>query len=80
MSKIDKIIKKILNKPKDFTWDEMVLLLTHLGFQCLTGNGSRKKFIKGKFLIILNEPHPQNTILACYIKQVVNTLKKEGLI
>jgi len=80
MSKIDKIIKKILNKPKDFTWDEMIFLLAHLGFRRLTGDGSRRKFIKGKVLIVLHEPHPQNTVLPCYIKQVVNTLKKEGLI
>lgn len=80
MGKLDKILKRFLNKPKDFTWDELVFLLTNLGFQLIKNNGSRRKFIKGSIMINLHEPHPQKTILVCYIKQVIEVLKKEGLI
>lgn len=80
MSKFDKVLKKFLNKPKDFTWNELVFLLTNLGFSLITGNGSRRKFIKDNIVLILHEPHPHKTILVCYIKEVIDTLKKEGLI
>ncbi|MFA6990181.1 MAG: type II toxin-antitoxin system HicA family toxin [Candidatus Gastranaerophilaceae bacterium] len=80
MSKFDKVLKRFMSKPKDFTWDELTFLLKNLGFNLITGSGSRRKFIKGDIVLILHEPHPQKTILVCYIKETLNTLKKEGLI
>lgn len=81
MSKLDKILTRFLSKPKDFTWNELVFLLTHLGFELYRGDGSKRKFINSKGVRInLHEPHPENTVLVCYIKQVIETLKKERLI
>jgi hypothetical protein len=80
VSRFDKILKRFLSKPKDFTWNELVFFLTNLGFTLITGSGSRRKFIKGNVILILHEPHPRKTILVCYIKEIIDTLKKEGLI
>ena len=33
MSKKDKLIDKLLKKPKDFTFDEMVSLLSYFGYE-----------------------------------------------
>ena len=32
MSKVEKLIEKLKSRPKDFTWDEMLRVLTHFGF------------------------------------------------
>ena len=46
MSKIDKLIERLKSKPKDFSWDEMLKVLNHCGYnqisQGKTG-GSRRK-------------------------------------
>ena len=48
MSKKDKLINRLLKKPKDFTFDEMVSLLSYLGYELKQGGtGSGVKFIKG---------------------------------
>ena len=33
MSKKDKLIKRLLEKPKDFTFDELVSLLIYFGYE-----------------------------------------------
>lgn len=33
MSKKDKLIDKLMRKPKDFTFDEMVSLLSYFGYE-----------------------------------------------
>jgi len=80
MSKFDKILSRLLTKPKDFTWNEMIYLLTSLGFSIYKGDGSKRKFTKDNIKIILHEPHPQKTILVCYLKEVIEILKEEKLI
>jgi hypothetical protein len=42
MSRKDKLIQKLLSKPKDFTFDEMAALLSYFGYdlkQSGTGSG-----------------------------------------
>lgn len=46
MSKKDKLINRLLMKPKDFTFDEMVSLLSYFGYGLKQGGtGSGVKFI-----------------------------------
>lgn len=46
MSKKDKLIEKLLKKPKDFTFDEMESLLSYFGYQQKqSGTGSIVKFV-----------------------------------
>lgn len=66
MSKIEKLIERLLSRPKDFTWEEMKKILKYYGYEELakgkTG-GSRRKFVnKDNRVISLHEPHPQNIL------------------
>ncbi|MFY2510454.1 type II toxin-antitoxin system HicA family toxin [Vibrio pectenicida] len=64
MSKHDKLLNRLLSKPKDFTWDELNKLLSSFDYELSNGKGSRRKFIhrKKNQVISLHEPHPQNII------------------
>lgn len=69
MIKKDKLIDKLLKKPKDFTFDEMESLLSYFGYQLKQGGtGSRVKFIKdgNNEVINFHKPHPSG-ILKRYV-------------
>lgn len=79
MSKIDKLIEKLESKPKDFTWDELLKVLSHFGFKQIgqgkTG-GSRRKFVNdNKEVIILHEPHPQKVLKSYQLDIIIECLK-----
>ena len=79
MSKVDKLIEKLKTKPKDFTWDEAVKVLKHLGYSAMaqgkTG-GSRRKFVnKNKDIISLHEPHPQKVLKSYQLNIIIDHLK-----
>lgn len=84
MTKIDKLQKRFLTKPTDFKWDELKVLLNGLGYkECNAGktSGSRIRFIHEKHSdIILHKPHPRPELKSYQIKQVIDQLKKEGLL
>jgi len=82
MAKIDKLIARLLLRPADFTWDELVNVLGYLGYKELkkgkTG-GSRRKFAnEGKQIINLHKPHPGNIVKRYMIDQVIAVLKENG--
>lgn len=84
MTRKDKLIRRLLSKPKDFTWDELKTLLAGLEFEEVkvgkTG-GSRRRFVNSSGVVIsLHEPHPHNTLKRYQIEQVIESLKQEGLI
>ncbi len=81
MSKIEKLLDRLLNSPRDFTWDELVKILTHFGYEELvkgkTG-GSRRKFADtDKNIISLHKPHPGNILKTYAIKEVIAHLKEK---
>lgn len=83
MTKKDRLIERLKGKPKDFTFDELKNVLEHFGFIMCTGGktgGSRVKFLRGNSVIILHKPHPRKELLEYQIKQVIEALKKEGLL
>ena len=84
MSKHEKLLKKLLNKPKDFTWNELVKLLANYGFEEIqTGKtgGSRRGFLnKDNIPIKLHKPHPKEILKSYQIEQIIETLKQENLI
>jgi hypothetical protein len=83
MSKKDKLVEKLLKKPKDFTFDEMVSLLAYFGFtQQQGGTGSGVKFVRegSNEVINFHRPHPNNTLKKYVLDQVIEKLKKDGLI
>lgn len=84
MTKIDKLIEKFLNIPKDLEWTEFIKILSHYGFTVvpkgITG-GSRRCFKNNNGLkLYFHEPHPSNIVKTYAIRQVIETLKKEGIL
>jgi hypothetical protein len=85
MGSVDKLFKRFLTQPKDFTFDELVRLFNQIGFRLSTKgktSGSRVVFVnKEKELTIgFHKPHP-NTIIKQYLmKDILDYLKENKLI
>lgn len=65
MSKLEKKIKRLQSKPKDFTYDELKNILNNLGFDENNKgktSGSRVVFENKDFnkKIEIHKPHPKN--------------------
>lgn len=83
MSKKDKLIDKLLKKPKDFSFDEMKSLLSYFGYSLKQGGtGSGIKFIRGGSNDVINfhKPHPDSTLKRYILEQVIEKLKRDGSI
>lgn len=83
MSKKDKLINRLLLKPKDFTFDEMVSLLSYFGYELKQGGtGSGVKFIKQDSNEVINfhKPHPKGILKKYVLDQVIEKLRKDDLI
>lgn len=82
MSKIEKLIAIFLSKPKDLTWEELIIVLRFYGFEELPTektSGSRRKFTdKNKDIISLHKPHPKPIVKYYLIEQVLEYLKEKG--
>ncbi len=84
MSRKEKLISRFLQRPKDFTWDELTSLLKHIGYREVvlgkTG-GSRRRFVHpSAATITLHKPHPQNILKQYAIDQVLDVLKQEDML
>jgi len=81
LSKIEKLIIKLKNQPKDFSWDELVVLLNFFEYtEVKKGktSGSRRKFVNKELQIIsLHKPHPGNIMKSYVIKLVIKQLKEK---
>jgi hypothetical protein len=84
MTRKEKLIKRFLSRPKDFTWEELVSLLSGLGFEDVsTGKtgGSRRRFFNEEGVIItLHKPHPKNVLRRYQIEQIIQILQEEELL
>lgn len=84
MTKIDKLISKFLNNPKDLTYEELVQIMKNYGYtEIATGktSGSRKKFKnENNDIIMFHKPHPKNIIKTYIIEQIIEKLERNGLI
>ena len=81
MSKKDKLIDRLLKKPKDFSFDEMESLLLYLGYELKQGGtGSGVKFIKDGSNEVINfhKPHPSGILKRYVLDQVIEKLRKDG--
>ncbi len=83
MSRKEKLLKRMLSVPSDFTFDELKLVLESLGYSMTNKgktSGSRVAFIKEQSIIRIHKPHPKNIIKKGALKDVVNYLKDNDLI
>jgi len=79
MSKNEKLIVRFLSRPKDFTWNEIIRVLSHFGYEEIRNGktgGSRRKFANSKkHMISLHEPHPLNILKSYQIDLIIQHLK-----
>lgn len=85
LSTKEKLLKRLLEKRKDFTYGELKLLLEYFGFiEYNSGktSGSRVKFIntENKHIILLHKPHPGNILKSYVIEYIIKELIKGGYI
>ena len=84
MSRRDKLMAKLQRRPKDFAWEELAALLKLLGYaQTKPGRtgGSRRRFVHPTLTTItLHKPHPKNTLKAYTIDDILEFLKREGVL
>lgn len=82
MSKHEKALKRLASSPKDFTWQELVSLMTALSFELVRAGGSGRKFvhpITGGTLFI-HQPHPASVLKAYQVRDAIDLLKREGIL
>ncbi|HOX91680.1 MAG TPA: type II toxin-antitoxin system HicA family toxin [Spirochaetales bacterium] len=79
MSKEEKLIQRLLKRPKDFTYNELKKVLVHFGYienRVDKTSGSRVAFINNetKHIIRLHKPHPNNELKQYQIDQIIEEL------
>jgi hypothetical protein len=79
MSKLQKSVERLLGKPTDFAWSELIQLMTALGYELRTSGGSGRKFIDPTTgaVLFMHEPHPSRILKAYQIKAVIHFLRQE---
>ena len=85
MGKAERLLRRFLSKPKDFTYEELKRLLRSLGYEeAKTGktSGSRVAFInhETKHIIRLHKPHPKPELKQYQLNDVEEELKRMGVI
>ena len=83
MSKKEKLIARLLARPKDFNYDEAKVLLGFFNFEEKSKgktSGSRVEFVNGNNTILLHKPHPNGELKSYKVKQLIDTLKELKLI
>jgi len=85
MGRKDKLIERLKSHPKDFTFEEAETLLGYFGYRRLNKgktSGSRITFFRDdrSIQISFHKPHPRKELLNYQVKQLLETLEREGLI
>lgn len=85
MSKRDKLLEKLITKPRNFTFDELKKLLNGLDFKLDEkgkSSGSRIAFYnqQSRKIIMLHRPHPNKELKKYQIDIVIKVLKEIGVI
>lgn len=84
VSRKDKLLSRLLSRPKDFTYDELKALLMLFAYKednVGKTSGSAVCFINDKNHIIrLHKPHPDNIVKSYVVKMIIEELSKEGFI
>ena len=83
MTRRDKLIRRFRGRPKDFAWDELVRLLSGVGYAEVrtgTAGGARRRFVHPRApAISLHRPHPGNIVKMYAMDEVLRLLTEEKL-
>jgi len=80
MSTKDKLIERFKSLPSDFTFDELIRLLSFYGYKLENKgqtSGSRVIFMKGNDSIMIHRPHPSRIVKKKALKYIKDIIKKE---
>lgn len=84
MSKKDKLLSRLLSKPKDFTYDELKSLLHYYGYEeDASTSGSAvcfRRMSDNKIIMFMHKPHSPSILKSYQVNDVINALKEEGVI
>ena len=85
MNKREKLIRRFRTLPRDFTFEEVEVLLEGFGFTLVNKgatSGSRVKFYheKDQKAYIMHKPHPSNIIKGYIMRDILNFLMNNGYI
>lgn len=84
MSRHQKALERLCASPPpaNFKWADLRAILEHLGYDMLKNTGSRRKFVhrETKAIISCHEPHPSPDVDKGCIADVVEHLRRNGLI
>lgn len=84
MSKKEKLLARLKEKPKDFSFDEVVQLMGYFGYNIVAGGktgGSRVAFSNDrKDYIRMHRPHPKSILKAYQVQNLIDDLKERELI
>jgi hypothetical protein len=85
VSKKEKLLKRFLSKPKDFSWDELATLLGDFGYESAKGGktgGSRARFVNDSLgvVITMHKPHSPRVLKGYQIDQIINHLTEHGFL
>ena len=83
MSRREKLLKRFLAKPRDFSWRELETLLAGFGYELRSGGrtgGSRVRFVHPENgPISLHKPH-RASLKQYQLEQIRALLEEEGLL
>jgi hypothetical protein len=79
LSTLEKAIERLLSRPTDFTWNELLHLMTALGYELRTSGGSGRKFIDPttNAMLFMHELHPTRILKAYQVRVVIQFLRQE---
>lgn len=79
MSKQEKLYIRLLSRPKDFTFKELVSLLSNEGYHLVNSgktSGSRVEFVhQFRGSIKMHKPHSRNYLLDYEVKNIIEKLE-----
>ncbi len=80
MSQKDKLVKRFLSLPNDFTYSETVTLMKYFGFVEKNNDGSRRAFYHPQTMqvVFLHEPHPGNIMKKYALHDIKQALEEGG--
>ena len=85
LRKDEKLVKRFLARPRDFTYDELRTLLKNIGYEEDQGgktSGSRVAFCNKttRHIIRLHRPHPGNELKMYQLDLIRDELEGKGIV